>query len=74
MSDAVNLDAMIRRDDFAVKGSQVASAEPIKSLSIETLNATGMLVPLLRKPDFQRENKSLESSSGRILSRELPGQ
>jgi hypothetical protein len=55
MSDAVNLDAMIRRDDFAVRGSQVASAEPIKSLSIETLSATGMLVPLLRKPDFQRE-------------------
>jgi hypothetical protein len=55
MSDAVNLDAMIRRDDFAVKGSQVASAEPIKSLSIETLSSTGMLIPLLRKPDFQRE-------------------
>lgn len=55
MSDAVNLDAMIRRDDFALKGSQIASAEPIKSLSIETLSSTGMLIPLLRKPDFQRE-------------------
>lgn len=55
MVDSVNLDAMIRRDDFAVTGSQVTSAEPIKSLSIETLSSSGMLVPLLRKPDFQRE-------------------
>ena len=55
MADAVYLDAMIQRDDFAVKGPQLTSAEPIKSLSIETLSSSGMLVPLLRKPDFQRE-------------------
>src|SRR5689334_13891480 len=55
MTEAVNLDAMIQRDDFAVEGPQVASAEPIQALSVETLSPNGMLVPLLRKPDFQRE-------------------
>lgn len=55
MADSINLDAMIRRSDFAVRGSPVASSEQIKSLSIETLSSSGMLVPLLRKPEFQRE-------------------
>jgi hypothetical protein len=55
MSETVILDAMINRDDFAVKGPPISSAEPIRTLSVETLGPTGMLVPLLRKPDFQRE-------------------
>lgn len=55
MPDTVILDAMIARDDFAVKGPPMSSAEPIKALSIESLGSNGMLVPLLRKPDFQRE-------------------
>ncbi|QEL23935.1 DUF262 domain-containing protein [Bosea sp. F3-2] len=55
MPDTVILDAMIARDDFAVKGPPMSSAEPIKALSMESLGSNGMLVPLLRKPDFQRE-------------------
>lgn len=55
MADTVILDAMISRDDFAVKGPPISSAEPIKALSMESLSSNGMLVPLLRKPDFQRE-------------------
>jgi hypothetical protein len=56
MPDTVVLDAMIVRDDFAVVGpSPQSAAEPIKALSIENLGANSMLVPLLRKPDFQRE-------------------
>jgi len=55
MPETVILDAMINRDDFAVTGPPITSAEPIRTLSVETLGASGMLVPLLRKPDFQRE-------------------
>ncbi|WP_416795833.1 DUF262 domain-containing protein [Ciceribacter azotifigens] len=55
MADAVTLDAMIHRDDFAVIGPPLNSAEPIRTLSIENVTSSGMLVPLLRKPDFQRE-------------------
>jgi Protein of unknown function DUF262 len=55
MVETVILDAMIRRDDFAIRGSSPTSGEPIKTLSVETLASGGMLVPLLRKPDFQRE-------------------
>lgn len=55
MPDNVILDAMIARDDFALKGPPISSAEPIKSLSMENLGNAGYLVPLLRKPDFQRE-------------------
>jgi hypothetical protein len=55
MSRTVILDAMIRREDFAAAGDPSGSAEPIKTLSIQSISSTGMLVPLLRKPDFQRE-------------------
>lgn len=55
MADSVVLDAMITRDDFAVQGPKLESSEPIRTLSIENLTTSGMIVPLLRKPDFQRE-------------------
>ncbi|MER9865217.1 DUF262 domain-containing protein [Mesorhizobium sp. M0185] len=55
MAESVVLDAMIKRDDFAITNTAPSSGEPIKTLSIETLSSSGMLVPLLRKPDFQRE-------------------
>lgn len=55
MADTVVLDAMIVRDDFAVKGPKFESSESIRTLSVENLASSGMIVPLLRKPDFQRE-------------------
>ena len=55
MVDSVVLDAMIMRDDFAVQGPKLESSESIRTLSIENLTGSGMIVPLLRKPDFQRE-------------------
>jgi hypothetical protein len=56
LAETVVLDAMIRRDDFAVESATPPSAaEPIKALSIENITSQSMLVPLLRKPDFQRE-------------------
>ena len=55
MAKTVTLDAMIGREDFAANGPPLGSAEPIQTLSIESLSASGLLVALLRKPDFQRE-------------------
>ena len=43
------------RDDFAVQGPKLETSESIRTLSIENLTSSGMIVPLLRKPDFQRE-------------------
>lgn len=55
MAITTHLDAMIGREDFARVGDDVETIEPIQSLSIETIGPNSMLVPLLRKPDFQRE-------------------
>jgi hypothetical protein len=46
---------MIRREDFAVIESESQSAENIQSISIQSLQSDSFLVPMLRKPDFQRE-------------------
>ncbi len=55
MAQTVVLDSMIQRDDFAVEGPALDSADAIPSLSVESLSKTGMLIPIFRKPDFQRE-------------------
>jgi len=55
LANNVTLDAMIRREDFAADGTPISSAEAIQTLSVESLGSTGLLISLLRKPDFQRE-------------------
>ena len=55
MADRVTLDAMIQRADFAVGSDDDATTEQISTLSIESLSPNSMIVPMLRKPDFQRE-------------------
>ncbi len=55
MADVVTLDAMIQRSDFAVGTTDAAGTEQIQTLSVESLSAQSMIVPMLRKPDFQRE-------------------
>lgn len=55
MPDRVTLDAMIRRADFAVGPDNPSTSEQIQTLSIESLTQNSMIVPMLRKPDFQRE-------------------
>jgi hypothetical protein len=55
MADRVTLDAMIRRADFAVGPENPGASEQIQTLSIESLTQNSMIVPMLRKPDFQRE-------------------
>lgn len=46
---------MIQRADFAVGSEDDATTEQISTLSIESLSPSSMIVPMLRKPDFQRE-------------------
>lgn len=55
MVDHVILDAMIQRADFAIDEGDNTAQDQITTLSVESLGATSMVTPLLRKPDFQRE-------------------
>jgi hypothetical protein len=55
LADVVTLDAMIQRADFAVGSADAAGTEQIQTLSVESLSSHSMIVPMLRKPDFQRE-------------------
>lgn len=51
----VNLDAMIPRADFALQDDPAVTFEQQTSLSVRDLKQDGLIRPLLRKPDFQRE-------------------
>lgn len=52
----VNLDAMIPRADFALEDDKTTtSSDRFHSISVKDLKADGLLRPILRKPDFQRE-------------------
>jgi hypothetical protein len=56
MAQLVNLDAMIRRADFAVlPESEQSSAPKFSTLSLRDLEQDALIFPNLRKPDFQRE-------------------
>lgn len=55
-ANLVNLDAMIIREDFAVKSSQSSPHyDKQDKISVRDFTADGLLGSLLRKPDFQRE-------------------
>lgn len=55
-ANLVNLDAMITREDFAVKSSQTSPHyDKQDKISVRDFTADGLLGSLLRKPDFQRE-------------------
>ncbi len=55
-SKLVNLDAMIKREDFALDdGNLTASFNQVDTISVRDFGQTGFLAPNLRKPDFQRE-------------------
>jgi hypothetical protein len=51
----VNLDAMIKREDFAAGDEENSSFETINNISVRDLVSGGFIMPVLRKPDFQRE-------------------
>lgn len=55
-ANLVNLDAMITREDFAVKSAQSSPHyDKQDKISVRDFTADGLLGALLRKPDFQRE-------------------
>lgn len=58
----VNLDALIPREDFATKGAGERSNSNFNNISILTLE-TGIILPLLRKPDFQRETSEWDKKN-----------
>jgi Protein of unknown function DUF262 len=51
----VNLDAMISRADFAIQADENASFDTIERIGLRDLSQGSLLLPILRKPDFQRE-------------------
>lgn len=51
----VNLDAMIPREDFALDGADPIAFESIQGIGLAQLKKEGEIMPVLRKPDFQRE-------------------
>ncbi|HMN92805.1 MAG TPA: DUF262 domain-containing protein [Hydrogenophaga sp.] len=58
MSRYVNLDAMIPRADFAVlpdDSEQGLSADKFETVHLQSLGGDSLILPNLRKPDFQRE-------------------
>lgn len=60
MAKNVTLDAMLPREDFASIGPELGSADAVQSMTVETLSSQGLMVTLLRKPDFQRETNHWE--------------
>lgn len=54
-SNLVNLDAMIKREDFATTEAEAASFEQVQTISLRDFTQGGLIGPSLRKPDFQRE-------------------
>lgn len=54
-SNLVNLDAMIKREDFADESPDNTSFENFHSIPARELETGKPIINLLRKPDFQRE-------------------
>ncbi len=54
-ANLVNLDAMIKRSDFATEDAEEAIYENISTISLRDFTKGGLVGPNLRKPDFQRE-------------------
>lgn len=54
-SNLVNLDALIKRADLALKIQDHSSYETLNSIPARELKSGSGIAALLRKPDFQRE-------------------
>lgn len=57
----VNLDALIRREDFEVQNETILTpAQFAATMQISQLEGTSLMYQVLRKPDFQRETANWE--------------
>lgn len=54
-TNLVNLDAMIKREDFATSDEVSTSFETVTTISLRDFTQGALIGPSLRKPDFQRE-------------------
>jgi hypothetical protein len=54
-ANLVNLDAMIKRADFASEEAEESLFENVSTISVRDFTKGGLIGPNLRKPDFQRE-------------------
>lgn len=54
-TNLVNLDALIRRDDFEITDTTLPSSQKTQTLQIRDLEPRVFFYGALRKPDFQRE-------------------
>ena len=61
MSSKVNLDALIRREDFEIQDNTSVSISKSSTFSIKDLDEDSFFLPVLRKPDFQRETNEWDS-------------
>lgn len=61
MSSKVNLDAIIRREDFEIQDNTNISISKSSTFSIKDLEEDSFFLPVLRKPDFQRETNEWSS-------------
>lgn len=55
MANLVNLDALIKREDFGTEDAEEETYENFGTISIRDLTEGALVGPNLRKPDFQRE-------------------
>lgn len=61
MPSKVNLDAIIRREDFEIQDNTNVSINKSSTFSIRDLEEDSFFLPVLRKPDFQRETNEWDS-------------
>lgn len=54
-ANLVNLDAMIKRADFASEETDDSSFDNVSTISLRDFTKGALIGPRLRKPDFQRE-------------------
>lgn len=54
-SNLVNLDAMIKREDFASAETESIIFDNVSTIALRDFTPGGLIGPSLRKPDFQRE-------------------
>ena len=58
--EKVNLDALIRREDFEIDGN-INSGKKKETISIEDIKADSFFFMNIRKPDFQRETNEWDA-------------
>lgn len=56
----VNLDAMIKREDFAASEDETSTFDMVDKISLRDFTSGGLIGTILRKPDFQRETNHWE--------------